>query len=87
MERTAERTNAERADKAYRVALGYHYGDSDIGEVLVDLIADLLHLADQYGGARDAHRIAWDHYVAETSDVQDFDPQKLDPQFIDTDES
>ena len=40
---------------------------SDREEASVDLMADLLHMLDQWYGIEpeDAHRMAWHHYIAE----------------------
>jgi hypothetical protein len=67
-------TNTERAGcaaaacKAYECEKG-SYGDDEIRNVIVDLMADLLHLAKQ--NDIDAARCLWlaeDHYLCELMD-------------------
>lgn len=58
-------TAAQAALNAYRQAKGH----DDVSSDLIDLVTDLLHLNDDYGGAYDADditRIALMHYNEET---------------------
>ncbi len=57
--------NEKRAERAYRAVLAYAE-DEDIEAGIYDLLADILHLCDQYGiDQDDAQRIARHHYNAE----------------------
>lgn len=56
-----------QANIAYRTVLAYstYSGrDEDVGAGISHLIADLLHLADQYGGSEDHLRLAVESYEA-----------------------
>ena len=60
-------SNDKRADRAYRRALNYS-DPNDIETSIVDLLTDLLHLADQYEGSREMLATAQLHYRAEGTD-------------------
>ncbi len=65
--RAAERTNADRANDA-RIALNaYEPKDQADDEAnIVDLVADLYHLASSLGiDPEYVQRVAWHHYMAE----------------------
>lgn len=55
-----------RQNRAYRVALAYT-GEQDMDAAITELLTDLLHLADQYGGSEDHLRCALSRYQAEVS--------------------
>lgn len=65
------RTNAERAERAYRRVLNYE-DESSVEECISDLLADLRHLCDKSGydfAKRD--RVAYENYLAELGEERE----------------
>lgn len=69
-----ETENEKRRGRAFRHALIFAHeqnGDEDIETAIYDLMADLLHLCDDYGIEQDdAQRIARHHYNAELHEAE-----------------
>lgn len=59
-------TNEQRAERAYRRALGY--SEDGIENDITDLLCDLLHLADQYEGADEMLQRAQSNYRFEITE-------------------
>lgn len=65
------RTNAERAEKAYRAVLNYE-SDSSVEECISDLLGDLRHLCDESGydyAERDG--VGYRNYLAELGEERE----------------
>ena len=70
MTRTKDRTNEERGDRAYRALLVFtQYNGTNMEtteEALTDLLADLMHMGDDYGTMfEDSLQRAREHYETE----------------------
>ncbi len=76
----SERTNEDRAEIAYRVALVYGQWSGSEGDVeasIIDLMADLLHLCDQYGLEQSyAQAMALEHFTLSVSWNDEIEPRK-----------
>ncbi len=78
---TALLTNADRSEHAFRATLAYKTysgAEEDTESNIIDLMADLLHLAADYGDPEQMQRTAWHHYMAETAEEDVMDMQLAD---------
>lgn len=63
----------KNTERIYRALLYYCQSDDekDVATNIVDMIADLMHLADEYGdGAADATERAREHYSEERAELE-----------------
>lgn len=62
------RTNAERAEHAYRAVLNYE-SDSSVEECISDLLGDLLHLCDESGYSfKELQEVGYRNYLTEVGE-------------------
>ena len=67
-----ERTNEQRADRAFRAVLAWRqYGgdeSEDMARSIGDLMVALLDCAGDYGDPEKVHAWVWRHYAAEVAE-------------------